>query len=260
MVSCSVAQPNQQLGPRMISVNLCGGLGNTLFQYAFARALSISREVALLDSCTQYGCQLTRFNVKLPVLPHPGWRWIAERSLRYDPKPEIEDNSILAGYWQCERYFSSVEKELRQELTLSEPPSAAAQRYAEQITSTPNSVAVHVRRGDYLTWAAQRHGVLPVSYYQEAAAQFVQPTYFLFSDDSDYTLPFTSTKVHCTPWEDLWLMSLCKHAIIANSSLSWWGAWLGADKAGGKVIAPRQWFRTGNEEAQDIVPERWLRL
>jgi hypothetical protein len=119
---------------------------------------------------------------------------------------------------------------------------------------------VHVRRGDYLTWAAQRHGVLPVSYYQEAARQFKDSHFFLFSDDPACSLPFPHTRISCTPHEDLHLMSLCKGAVIANSSLSWWSAWLGADKNGGKVVAPKQWFKTGNEDAQDIVPERWLRL
>ena len=262
MVACDVAQSDQQIGTKVISVNLCGGIGNTLFQYSFARSLAEKHNVCLLDSCTQYGCQLGRFNTTLPVLPHPGWRWIAERSLRFDSQPEIEENSILAGYWQCEKYFSHISDTICAEITLKEPLSRDAQIAATLISGTPNSVMLHVRRGDYLTWAAQRHGVLPVGYYQEAAKQFANPHFFIFSDDDSYSLPlpYPMTRIRCTPHEDLHLMSLCKHAIIANSSFSWWGAWLGADKTGGKVIAPKQWFAQGNEDAQDIVPERWLRL
>jgi hypothetical protein len=102
----------------------------------------------LLNSCNQYGCQLGHFNIKLPILPHPGYRWIAERSLRFDPKTEIEDNSILAGYWQSELYFNHIEKEIREELTLKGPLSYAAQEASTLIRDTPNSVAVHVRHGD----------------------------------------------------------------------------------------------------------------
>lgn len=243
----------------MITVNTCGGLGNQLFQYAFARALSKHHSVALLNSCTQYGSSLGRFNIKLPILPHPGWRWIAERSLRYDPNPEIEDNSILAGYWQCEEYFKHITNTLKEELTLLDTPSTAAIQFAEQIRATSNTVMVHVRRGDYLTWAAQRHGALPLDYYQRAYSQFSGYNLFLFSDDPTYSLPIPHTRVACMPHEDLWLMSLCNNAIIANSSFSWWGAWLGADKTG-RVVAPKQWFRTGNEEAVDIVPSRWTQL
>ena len=259
MVPCNLAQPNQQLGLRMVTVNTCGGLGNQLFQYAFARSLVGRYHVNLTDACNQYGLQINHFNITLPVIPHPGWRWIAERSLRFDPNPEIEENSILAGYWQCEKYFNHIADTLKTELTLRDTPSVAAQKFAEQISATPNSVMVHVRRGDYLTWAAQRHGALAMGYYESAAARFKGHNFFLFSDDPSCTLPVPHTKVQCTPHEEIWLMSKCKDAIIANSSFSWWGAWLGADKTG-TVIAPKQWFRTGNEDAADIVPDRWLRL
>jgi hypothetical protein len=247
-------------GESMIYVNLCGGIGNTFFQYNFARALSFKHEVALLNSCNQYGCQLERFNITLPILPHPGWRWIAEKSLRYDPNPEIENNAIIAGYWQTEKYFLEIADTIRAELTLREPLSPFAKISEKLINATPNSVAVHVRHGDYCTWAAQRHGVLPMRYYLEAAEHFTDPHFFLFSDDHTCGIPLPHTRIDCSPHEDLYLMSLCKHAIIANSSFSWHSAWLGADKCGGKVIAPKQWFKTGNEDSLDIIPDRWLRI
>ena len=245
----------------MIYLNVVGGLGNQIFIYNRGRALKAQGyEVALLNSCSQYGFQLGRFNITLPVLPHPGWRYISERSLRYDTNPEVEDPCILNGYFQCERYFEHIADTIRAELTLREPLGRDAQIAATLISGTPNSVMVHVRRGDYLTWAAQRHGILTASYYQEAASHFANHRFFLFSDDPAYNLPFPHTRINCLPHEDLYLMSLCKSAIIANSSFSWHSAWLGADKHGGKVIAPKQWFAQGNEDAQDIVPERWLRL
>ena len=242
----------------MITVNLQGGIGNTLFQYAYARTFTLCG-VQLFNNCTQYGCHLERFNTVLPFTVKPEGRWISERSLRYDPNPEVENPCVLNGYYQCEKYFHRPDM-LAQELTLRETPSARAQQFAEQIGVTPNSVMVHVRRGDYLTWAAQRHGALPMEYYLEAAKHFPNAHFFVFSDDSEYNLPIPHIRVSCMPHEDLWLMSLCNNAIIANSSFSWWGAWLGADKTGGRVIAPQQWFAHGNSDAQDIVPERWLRV
>jgi hypothetical protein len=180
-----------------VTVNTCGGLGNQLFQYAFAKSLVGRYDVSLTDACNQYGLQLQHFNITIPVIKHPGWRWIAERSLRYDPSPEIEDNSILAGYYQCESYFSHIAGIIRAELTLRESPSSLAQQFAEQINTTPNSVMVHFRRGDYLTWASQRHGVLPVDYYIRATSHFPNANFFVFSDDPNCGLPFAHTKVHC---------------------------------------------------------------
>ena len=243
----------------MITVNTCGGIGNQLFQYAYARTLH--GNVQLLNNCTQYESSLYRFNIRLPFTVQPEGRWISERSLRYDYSPEVEDPCILAGYYQCENYFKHIENELRAEVTLREALSTTAQQFAALIEQQTNSVMLHVRRGDYLTWAAQRHGTLSMGYYLKAASYFANPHFFVFSDDATYnfTLPYPMTKVNCTPHEDLWLMSLCKNAIIANSSFSWWGAWLGADRTG-TVIAPQQWLRTGNSDAQDIVPERWIKV
>lgn len=241
-----------------ITVNLQGGIGNTLFQYAYARTKPSAQ---LFDNCNQYRCHLGRFNTNLLYTTRPEGRWISERGLRYDPNPEVEDPCVLNGYYQCERYFINIETTIRREFTLRERPSALAEQFAKQIMETPNSVMLHVRRGDYLTWAKERHGTLPMEYYQNAAQKFVAPHLFVFSDDPSYnlSLPYPTTRVSCMPHEDLWLMSLCNNAIIANSSFSWWGAWLGADKRG-KVIAPKQWFARGNEDAADIVPARWTQI
>ena len=242
----------------MITVNLQGGIGNTLFQYAYARTLTLCG-VHLYNACNQYGCQLERFNIKLPFTKRPEGRWISERGLTYDQNPEVDNPCVLNGYWQCENYFRHIADSIKEEFTLKEEPSVQAKQHADEINKTKNSVMVHVRRGDYLTWARERHGVLPVEYYIQAAKYFTDPHFFLFSDDPSCSMPFPHTRVSCLPHEDLWLMSKCKNAVIANSSFSWWGAWLGAD-ATGTVIAPKKWFAKGNEDSRDIVPSRWTQI
>lgn len=244
----------------MVTVRLVGGLGNQLFQYAYARTLPSAQ---LFDACNQYGCLLSKLNIKLPIVNSSEGRWISERSLRYDPSPEVDSICTLAGYWQCERYFQGISEEIKSEYTLRCSPSMGAQESFKRIEEEKNSTMLHIRRGDYLTWARERHGVLPVSYYQEAIKFVPNSHIFVFSDDPAWarnlSLPYPMTIVNHSPCEDLWLMSACKNAVIANSSFSWWGAWLGPDKKG-TVVAPRQWFAKGNEDAQDIVPLRWNRI
>jgi hypothetical protein len=142
------------------------------------------------------------------------------------------------------------------------------------------SVALTVRRTDYV--GSKYHGLLAMSYYRQAAeliaTQVPEPVFFVFSDDPEWCrahfhLPFDTiiagnfhrTVPGALGREDaeLYLMSQCRHAVLANSSYSWWGAWLGPDRArdGGIIVAPQQWFLgETNEEARDIVPARWLKL
>ena len=136
-----------------------------------------------------------------------------------------------------------------------------------------NAVSVHVRRGDYVSVAEtrERHGTCSLDYYQAGfehiAARIADPVIFVFSDDPAWVqanLKFPSPTIYVTHnvgkqnYEDLRLMSACRHFIIANSTFSWWGAWLG-EGAGKIVIAPKRW---GNkpDEMDDPVPEVWVRL
>lgn len=252
----------------MIRLNLVGGLGNQVFIFARGLALSKQYAIGLVDKCSQYGMSINRFNITLPIVGAAPCRSISEKSLRFDPNPEIEDNTTLNGYFQCERYFKGLEKEIRSELTLKESLSSVAQKATEDIGITTSSVAVHVRRGDFLTWAAECHGALPLDYYLRAAKYLAEGfqglRFIVFTDDpgwaqNNFRFPYPTSVIHTTPHEDLILFSRCRHAIIANSSFSWWGAWLGADKTG-TVIAPKDWFRTTAYDSRDIVPERWVKM
>lgn len=252
----------------MLTVRLVGGLGNQLFQYAYGRTLMRQHEVQFMNHCGQYGCSVDRFNTQVVYNEKPEGPARSEKGLTYDPSElVVQDPSVLYGYWQCEKYFLDVENALRLEFTLKEAPSDYAKGIAEQV-EREQSVSLHIRRGDYLTWAREIHGLLPLDYYVRAANYLLERKkdlrFYVFSDDPEwashnFNFPYAKVVAHSSPHEDLWVMSKCKHSIVANSSFSWWGAWLG-DRKDKITIAPQQWFAQGNENSKDIVPERWLRL
>lgn len=184
---------------------------------------------------------------------------------------------MLVGFWHSEEYFKDIECSLRREFTLRAAISEDSAKVADQIRNV-NSVFVHIRRGDYVSDAGinRDFGICSIEYYQSAVEyikrQVMRPHFFVFSDEPEWardnlklSAPVTVVD-HNRPGdglapgrehEDLWLMSLCQHAIIANSSFSWWGAWLNAatDRI---VIAPRNWFRT--LASTDYVPARWIKM
>jgi hypothetical protein len=175
----------------------------------------------------------------------------------------------LAGYWHTYNTVEKVAEELRSELAFREPARGKNLEVLEQIRRSRSSVSLHVRRGDSTVSATNRVH-LPLEYYLNAIATMketlVNPTFFVFSDDigfvKDY-LPLDGTTVFVghnddfSAHEDLRLMSSCHHHIIANSTFSWWGAWLSArqDKM---VIAPRQWYITADSYYPDLFPPAWL--
>jgi hypothetical protein len=157
-----------------------------------------------------------------------------------DPQP---DRLTLIGYWQDEAYFSKHEKTIRRELT---PPAPADVPNLElgSLFAATDTVFLHVRRVDY-------RSRLTRDYYQSAIAaahaNIRCPRFAVFGDDLKWpreTLDFMGAPVHMVEHNphneiaDLWLMTRCRHAIIANSSFSWWGAWLGAEATGGFVLSP----------------------
>lgn len=279
----------------MILTRLHGGTGNQLFQYAAGRALALRLGTGLaLDArrLDQLGLRLAQphFNwqvVSAPALPperkerplaHALWRAFGrtprfrrERELGYNSGfAEWGDGTYLHGYWQSERYFADHAETIRRETQITTQPSPRNAEMARQIASVP-SISLHVRRGDYLQSGA--YASCGGEYYQAALARLAQitqsrPTVFVFSDDPAWArdnldLPFDKVVVDFngreTDYEDLRLMSLCRHNIIANSSFSWWGAWLNAnpDK---RVVAPKRWFAAEHRQNPDILPKDWISL
>ncbi|MBL0923391.1 MAG: alpha-1,2-fucosyltransferase [Sphingomonadaceae bacterium] len=181
-------------------------------------------------------------------------------------------SSYLFGFWQGEAYFKDIRSTLLSELVPLSEPSAADLQILEAI-SRDNSVSVHVRRGDYVTLqsASAYHGTCSPEYYRNALkyieSRVSKPVFFVFSDDPDWTsrnlhFPHTTHYVKhndaTTAFQDLRLMSKCNHHIIANSSFSWWGAWL-ANKLDGLTIAPDIWF-AGGRPTPDLLPADWVRI
>ncbi len=202
----------------------------------------------------------------------------------YDPRiknaPAFKNQDLyLMGYWQSYKYFESIRLQLLQETKAKKPLHTHYQKYLEQIENSPNAVMVHIRRGDYvhLPVVAQVHGALPITYYAQAMqsmiAQCPSAPFFVFSDDLAWAkdhLPYqdviqnTITFIQSVSMEhavvqELALMRSCQHHIIANSSLSWWGAWL-CENPEQHVICPSRWMGDRRLSLDDLLPPNWQRI
>lgn len=183
------------------------------------------------------------------------------------------DNVLLEGYWQSEKYFKAVSDILRKEFTVRSPQAGKDKEVAD-VMASKEAVCVHIRRGDYVTNEKTRevHGVCSLNYYSRCmdrmSETIKEPHFFVFSDDPRWA---RENVKHACPvtivdhnnadrnYEDLRLMSQCKHYIIANSSFSWWGAWLNASEED-VVFAPRVWYAKIKDDLPDVTPARWLRV
>ncbi|WP_430934751.1 alpha-1,2-fucosyltransferase [Saccharicrinis sp. 156] len=208
------------------------------------------------------------------MLPYYKQNIVKEKQTSFDKNIlKVRKNCYLEGFWQSAQYFKDIEEIIRKDFQFKIPPSSGNIEYLNQIGNC-NSVSVHIRRGDYVTSKHYNnvHQVLSPEYYQKAATiieeQITNPTYFVFSDDPQWAkenLIFKHKAVFIdhnngkNAFEDLRLMSNCKHHIIANSTFSWWGAWLNPNKDK-IVIAPDKWYKMEKLENKDILPEKWIRL
>jgi hypothetical protein len=281
---------------------LTGGIGNQMFQYAAARALSLSARMPVA-LCLYYlnrkgvvaprRYELGIFDIHAKILSStvsrlhhigaglqlPSWltpRRYTEAAFQFDPLMRAIRHPVrLHGYWQNEKYFADVAPEILRDFTF-QPPLRGRNLDISRQLQHPAAVSVHVRRADYVAdpAAAQIHGVCAPDYYHQAVsyirARIARPVLFFFSDDIAWTrahLKFPEPSHYIdwntggSAWEDMRLMSLCHHHIIANSSFSWWGAWLNprSDKT---VIAPKYWFADAalRVASEDITPAGWIRI
>lgn len=262
----------------MITIALQGGLGNTMFQRAYGLALEARGYRVQYDKSRERPGTHREYTLGVfGELPFgtPSETIFHEGDFKFDEsKLNPPDPCTAVGYWQSEKFFKNIENEIRhrfnsalwpQRTTLVSEGFASA--YREIYRSI--SIAAHVRRQDYVNLQSF-HGMPSVDYYLAAVKQIQCQTLpskiFVFSDDREWcrqNLPAEWTVVEGTnKYDDLRLMSACKHSVLANSSFGWWGAWLGDNQQGRIVIAPKQWFADPEmqEQSIDVCPEHWIRL
>ena len=199
--------------------------------------------------------------------------YIREKSFRYDPNLMMtKDNVYLDGYWASEKYFKEIESQIRKEFTIKEDPDLLNSEMAAQILDK-DAVSIHIRRGDYVTDSKTNaiHGTCSLDYYYKAIEDLhnyvSDPHFFIFSNDpqwvtDNFKVPYPITLVNINGpdqgYEDMRLMSLCKHHIIANSTFSWWGAWLGTNQ-NKRVYSPKQWYNV-DYDIKDLIPDSWNKI
>ncbi len=192
---------------------------------------------------------------------------------RFDERVlNLPNNTFLEGFWQGPRYFENIRDLLLKDFSYKKPPVGKNKELADKIAKV-DSISVHVRRGDYANnkYFKGFHGLTELDYYQRAidklAGGVKQPHFFVFSDEPKWceknlkiNFPVTYVSHNKSGSEDLRLMMNCQHNIIANSSFSWWGAWLNQNP-NKIVIAPKRWFLNKKANAEiDILPKEWLRI
>jgi hypothetical protein len=292
-----------------ISSYLQGGLGNQMFQYAIARALSMHYKTDLaLDyswfndlekGVTPRKLELPLLNIDQALFEDGGklttkkkFRFAIQQYLPYGPIIQRQINAYdfnqeifnlknisrkdlyLFGYWQSYRYFSHIRSLLQLEFTAREKLPPAYKKYESEIL-TSESVMVHVRRGDYVhsPSASHFHGALDLDYYQTAFKHLLSSHpnahFFIFSDDLDWAKSALPQDLSMTYIEnlspdnstvhELGLMTSCKHHVIANSSFSWWGAWL-RKSITGNIYAPNRWINDRSLDLSNLIPEDWIKL
>lgn len=191
---------------------------------------------------------------------------------------QLPPKTYLAGYWQSPKYFAGCEEQVARAFTFRETLTGRNAEVAQKMRSA-TSVSLHVRRGDYVQNAKVNafHGVCDWPYYRAAIAHMRDalpaPHFFVFSDDMDAAkaefgagadLTYVTGNSGQVSYRDMMLMAQCRHHVIANSSFSWWGAWLaraqGAADEAQIVIAPKVWFAGSPEPMEDIYMPHWLRF
>jgi hypothetical protein len=265
----------------MIIVRLLGGLGNQMFQYAMGRSLQLRKQQEVVFDVSKFhlapGRKYMLHNFDIPIVIGKSVdiiETIKEKdSFKFDPEVYAIEGGhyYLEGSWQNPDYFRGI-WQIKDELCgLKERPSPLCRYQMGDISTRRNPVAIHVRCGDYFNESTSKfHGNLPVEYYERALEMvsrelhIADPEFYVFSDDikeackvlpAQYKYRFIDDTI--PDYEQIIIMSKCKHFIIANSSFSWWGAYL-ADNQYKQVIAPERWIVPKHHVG--IHPDRWIRL
>lgn len=284
-----------KLAPRAVVIQLMGGLGNQMFQYATGRHLSRRLKATLFldvswlstpfartkkrprfhldqyyitghilnpDSIIPVNCEANTDDIVKDLIGNINV--LSEQETDLQNISRLDCVQYLKGFWQSDIYFTGSSSIIKKELV---PRDTSRISELEKEIISGNSIGIHVRRGDYLQYQ-DRFPVLPPSYYDAAIREFRGGSkFYIFSDDPAWCHDqWQDGKYKIiednTPVEDLYLLSLCKNIVIANSSFSWWAAWLN-DSRGKRVIAPYDWQGPGYEalrKGHEVLPSHWERI
>ena len=259
----------------MISFNTlgCNGyLGNQMFQYASLRGIANYRgyEYSIPDcdilTDRPFGSDIIRcFNIS-PTKSNENYSWIRERTFEFDQEffDNCPDNVDIVGYFQSEKYFKHIESDIRKEFTFDTQILKTSIEYKKNKFGDSEIISLHIRRGDYIN--DPNFDCLSIDYYCESLKLMPEVPVLVITNDKEWCQEkFNNERFITSPFEDacidLCLMSLSDYHIIANSSFSWWGSWLGKSK---KTIAPWNWFSSNgnlsNNNTKDLYLPNWILL
>lgn len=257
-----------------VSTRLMGGLGNLMFQIAAAYVVS-------LRDNKEFICDTT--DMMIPHKPYTSYsdnifrkikfsnnlfnqENVGENGFRYTPIPKMDGNVKLVGHFQSEKYFIDYKNEILKLFEIDENTNTfLLEKYGELLNQ--DTCSIHVRRGDYIS-LPNHHPLQPIDYYEKSVKIIGENKHFLiFSDDIKWceeNFGFIKNKTFISnnlDYQDLYLMSMCNHNIIANSTFSWWGAWLNKNE-NKQVIAPTKWFGVtySSFKTDDLYCNNWINI
>ena len=281
-----------------VFVKLMGGLGNQMFQRAFGMALEARKHTVKFDASffpkqNKRTMDIVEFKAETDIIDKEELQWfVKEDGMPFQPGLLVPSGRTLyEGYFQSEKYFKAVEREVRDGFELKHPSDGFffARRLLFETRFVPNEVvAIHVRRGDYVKPPFnQLFAQLGMDYYSKAIDLIEERVpedkrYLVFGDEGSQKTEEEiasyvekkgrvchlmrnlkqSSEFNLTDAEELVLMRKCSHQIIANSSFSWWAAWLNKNKDK-EVIAPKTWFIGAHaltHDTRDLIPENWKKI
>lgn len=285
----------------MICMQVMGGCGNQMFQYALGRYLSLKNKTSLEFELDYFSNKTARCFVldKFNISGHETNKWwvkfysfvprgkrllnyifpiVQEKKCTFDSTiKDMKLNEVyLRGYWGSYKYFYEIRDILKKDFSCSVDLSFTTKKWIHLIeNSNYPAVSLHVRRGDYLSEVNKKiYKELTVDYYNSAISilnnKYGKLSVFIFSNDIKWAqdnLSFDNNEVNYVTgndedhgFEDMLLMWKCKHHVIANSTFSWWGAYL-ADSCG-DTVAPAEFFNFTDDfhDIRDYYPENWIKL
>ncbi len=253
-----------------------GRLGNQMFQYALLKSISLRNNYVFaipkqnhqLIECFDIKCKVYDLENEKIINGLSKLNVVSESSFLFDSKIlDIKDNCDIIGNFQTEKYFSMYRKEILNDFSFKQDIKEKCLSMLEKMKKDNKQlVSLHIRRGDYVN-LQNFHPLCTLEYYKNCIERFQNAKFAIFSDDIEWCkskFSFIDDVVYSesdNPYVDLCLMSMCDHNIIANSSYSWWAAWLNSNPH--KIVyAPKNWFgdKYSHHDISDLLPQEWIKI